>query len=67
MDKELLTYVLDQAVGVVIAVILLTRIERRLDTLIKRSWPSSMASNYGRRKEDGDVNGRCKQLAAGFG
>ena len=29
MDKELLTYVLDQAVGVVIAVILLTRIERR--------------------------------------
>ena len=34
MDKELLTYVLDQAVGVVIAVILLTRIERRLDTLI---------------------------------
>ena len=34
MDKELLTYVLDQAVGVGIAVILLTRIERRLDTLI---------------------------------
>ena len=33
MDKELLTYVLDQAVGVVIAVILLTRIERRLDKL----------------------------------
>ena len=34
MDKELLTYVLDQAVGVVIAVILLTRIEKRLDMLI---------------------------------
>lgn len=34
MDKELLTYVLDQAVGVVIAVFLLTRIERRLDILI---------------------------------
>ena len=34
MDKELLTYVLDQAVGVVIAVCLLTRIERRLDVLI---------------------------------
>ena len=34
MDKELLTYVLDQAVGVVIAVFLLTRIERRLDVLI---------------------------------
>lgn len=33
MDKELLTYVLDQAVGVVIAVFLLTRIER-LDVLI---------------------------------
>ena len=34
MDKELLTYVLDQAVGVVIAVFLLARIERRLDVLI---------------------------------
>ena len=34
MDKELLTYVLDHAVGVVIAVFLLTRIERRLDVLI---------------------------------
>lgn len=34
MDKELLTYVLDQAVGVVIAVFLLTQIERRLDVLI---------------------------------
>ena len=34
MDKELLTYVLDQAVGVVIAVFLLTGIERRLDVLI---------------------------------
>lgn len=34
MDKELLTYVLDQAVGVVIAVFLLTRTERRLDVLI---------------------------------
>ncbi|QPC17580.1 YvrJ family protein [Lacticaseibacillus paracasei subsp. tolerans] len=34
MDKELLTYVLDQAVGVVISVFLLTRIERRLDVLI---------------------------------
>ena len=36
MDKELLTYVLDQAVGVVIAVFLLTRIERRVGGLITR-------------------------------
>ena len=35
MDAEMLAYVLDQAAGVVIALILPTRIEKRLDTLIK--------------------------------
>ncbi|MFD1392887.1 YvrJ family protein [Lacticaseibacillus jixianensis] len=35
MDTQTLTYLLDQAVGVAIAILLITRIERRLDTLIE--------------------------------
>lgn len=35
MDNQFLTYLLDQAVGVAIAFLLITRIERRLDTLIQ--------------------------------
>lgn len=35
MDTQFLTYLMDQAVGVVIAVLLLTRIEKRLDQLIQ--------------------------------
>ena len=35
MDQSILTYLMDQATGVIIAVILIFRVETKLDALIK--------------------------------
>jgi len=35
MEKDLLQYVLDQASGILIALLLIVRVEKRLDQLVK--------------------------------